>query len=121
MSHDSRESESGSSQFVGGLVIGTVLGMAGYYFFGTEAGKKNRAVLQKKWQHFAEAAAAAEKKNPQLSTLLKSGLQRVAAELGAADWDPDTKLSQTKPKLTPLRMLKPERKLKTPRAKFKGS
>lgn len=121
MSHDSHESESGSSQFVGGLVIGTVLGMAGYYFFGTEAGKKHRAVLQKKWTHFAEAAVAAEKKAPTLTNILKSGLQRVAAELGAADWDPDVKLSPTKPKLNPLKALKPERKLKVPRAKFKGS
>jgi hypothetical protein len=121
MSHDASESETGNSQFVGGLVIGTVLGMAGYYFFGTEAGKKHRAVLQKKWNHFAQAAVAAEKKTPTLTNILRSGLQRVAAELGAADWDPDTKLSTTKPKSTPLSVLKPERKLKTPRAKFKGS
>lgn len=121
MSHEASESETGNSQFVGGLVIGTVLGMAGYYFFGTEAGKKHRAVLQKRWNHFAEAAVAAEKKTPTLTTLLKSGLQRVAAELGAADWNPDTKLSSVKPKLNPLKAAKPERKLKTPRAKFKGS
>lgn len=119
MSHDSQKAEANAAQFVGGLVIGTVLGMAGYYFFGTEAGKKRRAVLQKRWAEFAEETLAKERKTPTLTHLLKSGLQRVATELGAADWNPDTKLTPVKPKAS--HVLKPERKLKTPRAKFKGS
>jgi cell division protein FtsN len=45
----SPEAPSQSSQFVGGLVMGLVLGTAGYYFFGTPAGKKQRQVLLTKW------------------------------------------------------------------------
>ncbi|HCC84320.1 MAG TPA: hypothetical protein DEP87_01430, partial [Candidatus Pacebacteria bacterium] len=114
-----------TSQFVGGLVMGLVLGTAGYYFFGTSEGKKHRAVLVKRWQTLAAEVtdAAATKSTPKstkssLSEFLRTGLRKFAAELGANDWKPSEGLTTTKFRSTQTSsVLAPQRKSKTLRAK----
>lgn len=51
MAHqDSHPTHSGSGNFFSGLFFGTMAGVAGYFLFGTEEGKKARQKLQEEWE-----------------------------------------------------------------------
>lgn len=116
-----------SSQFVGGLVMGLVLGTAGYYFFGTPEGKKQRQVLLSRWDKFkAEAMQTSARPKSDLSDILHSGLKRLAAEFGlGTDWQPRSEtLSLSKPtQQSKKALVSPKFKPKSTvaRAKFHGT
>ena len=122
---NSGETAKQSSQFVGGLVMGLVLGTAGYYFFGTPEGKKQRQVLLSKWTKFgAEISQKQAHSKSDLSEILHSGIRRLASEFGLADWQPKTKgtdqLKAPQPSKTALVSSRFKPKSSTVRAKFHG-
>jgi hypothetical protein len=120
------ETPSQSSQFVGGLVMGLVLGTAGYYFFGTPEGKKQRQVLLNKWDKFrAEVAQTEAHAKTDWSQKLQGGLLKVAAEFGLGKWSPKSdQIGQIRPAHQTKKALvvtKPKPKSGVARAKFHGT
>lgn len=76
----SQQQQHHSSGFLSGLLFGAVAGVAGYYFLGTEEGKKARQKLMEEWEDAKDymveqgVIEAADKTLPQM---LQHTIQRV--------------------------------------------
>ncbi len=53
--NNEQDTDNGGGSFVTGIVLGTLVGVAGMFMFGTKKGKKTVARVQKKWQEFEPA------------------------------------------------------------------
>jgi hypothetical protein len=109
------------SQFMGGLLMGLLLGTAGYYFFGTPQGKKHRQKLLHRWDKIQSQVGEKTKRsvNNWPDTLRKT-IRHFTQELGAPA---PKKTAESKPKTAaaaPTATLRNKPKSTRARAKFKG-
>ena len=75
------QSNSGVSTFVGGFTVGMLLGVAGYYLFGTKQGERVSKKIVQEWRQ-AETVTHTPVGSAELSSHWQSAFSKLAKELG---------------------------------------